>query len=151
MDWSYWLVLATMLILLGEAIHSRVSEGGRASWERDTRRKVRIEHALRHHVSIGAADRALVTERAQAIRTMSMVALVGWPMLAVVAAAPILDLSKIPDLLVVPVMVARLLLLARSGAGRTLGTPLAGRPAAPRRRGRRGLTCALSGCGGATP
>ena len=113
-DWSYWLVLATMLILLGEAIHSRVSEDGRASWERDIRRKVRIEHALRHHVSLGAADRALVTERAQAIRTMSKVALVGWPMLAVVVAAPILDLAKIPDLLVVPVIVACLLLLARS-------------------------------------
>ena len=113
-DWSYWLVLATMLILLGEAIQSRVSEEGRANWERDTRRKVRVKHALRHHVSIGAADRALVTERAQAIRTLSKVALVGWPLLAVLVAGTILDVSRLPAFTVVPVVVACLLLLARS-------------------------------------
>ncbi|MFP5370080.1 MAG: hypothetical protein ACLGI3_04945 [Actinomycetes bacterium] len=134
-DWSYWAVLVTMLILVGEAIHSRVSAAGRATWEHDTRRKVRVEHALRYHVSIGTADRPLVTERAQAIRTMSNLALVGWPLLAVVVAAPILDLAKIPDFLVVPVVVTCLLLLARSvrrgrWARRWLADPLPREPAA---------------------
>lgn len=112
--WGYWIALVAMLLLSGETIQSRVSADGRANWERDTRRKVRIEHALRHHVSIGAADRALVTERARSIRTLSNVALAGWPFLAVVGAAPILDLATVPDLLVVPVVVACLFLLARS-------------------------------------
>ncbi len=45
---------------------------------------MRVEHALRHHVSIGAADRELVTERAESIDTWAEAHFVGWPVLAAV-------------------------------------------------------------------
>jgi hypothetical protein len=79
---TYWFWAAVCLVYVAEVVHSYFSATGRASWERETRQSVRTSHALRHHVGIGVADRALVTERAKAMDTWSKVAFVGWPLLA---------------------------------------------------------------------
>jgi hypothetical protein len=65
-------------------------------WEDEARQEVRIEHALRHHVSIGAADRQLVTEQAATIRRWAVVSLVGWPLLLTVLVAPLLASADVP-------------------------------------------------------
>src|SRR5687768_12860170 len=109
----YWIWLLITIICVGEAILSRVSAAGRAQWDRETRRHVRISHALRHHVGIGAADRALVTERARTINTWSKVAFVGWPLLGVVLVAGILD-DRVSAALLVPVVLLCLLLVGRA-------------------------------------
>jgi hypothetical protein len=110
----YWLWLLITVIYVGEAVQSRVSAAGRAQWERETRRHVRISHALRHHVGIGAADRALVTERARTMNTWSKVAFVGWPLLAVALVAGLLDAGDPPASLIGLVIAVCLLLVARA-------------------------------------
>ena len=128
--WSYWLMVVVTFIIVGETVESRVGTEARASWERDTRQEVRVEHAWRHHVSIGAEDRGLVTERAGAVATVSMVAFVGWPLLAGVLVAAILQGHlELPAAFVVPVIAVCLLLVGRSArrrqrARRWLADPL---------------------------
>lgn len=114
LGWTYWLYVVVTLIIVGETVHSWVSAEGRASWERDARQQVRVEHAWRHHVGIGAEDRARVTERARAVNTVSKVAFVGWPLLAGVLVAGILQDPELPTWPAVPVIAAGLLLVARS-------------------------------------
>jgi hypothetical protein len=111
---SYWFWVSFTLIFVVETVYSFVSASGRVQWERETRRNVRVSHALRHHVGIGAADRALVTERAQSIDTWSKVAFVGWPLVAVVFVAGMLDDQGPTMPLVVPVVLACILLVARA-------------------------------------
>jgi hypothetical protein len=124
----YWVWLLIAVICVVEAVLSRVTAEGRAEWERDTRRDVRISHALRHHVGIGAADRSLVTERARTMNTWSQVAFVGWPLLAVVFVGRSLEVDAL-TFLIVPVIVLCLLLVARAAqrfrrARRWLADPL---------------------------
>lgn len=135
--WTYWLMVVVTLIMVGETVESRVSTQARASWEREARQQVRVEHAWRHHVSIGAEDRACVTERAGAVATVSMVAFVGWPLLAGVLGAALLQGHlDLPAAFVVPVVAACLLLVGRSvrrrrTARRWLADPLPRDPAGP--------------------
>ena len=134
--WSYWLGVVVTLIIVGETVESRVSTEARASWERDARQQVRVERAWRHHVGIGAEDRARVTERARAVDTVSKVAFVGWPLLAGVLVAGILQDPELPTWPAVPVIAACLLLVARSvrrrgRARRWLADPLPREPAGP--------------------
>jgi hypothetical protein len=81
--WWVWLGLA--LIVAGMTWWSRFS--GRAAWQEDALREIRIEYALRHHMRIGAADRVLVTERATRIDRWAWVSLIGWPLLVALFAA----------------------------------------------------------------
>lgn len=118
LDWSpdlgYLLPVAISLIFAAETVISFVSATDRARWERETREEVRIRHALRHHTGIGAANRALVTERARAKVTVSKVAFVGWPLLAVVLIGRSLEVADPPASLIGLVTAACLLLVARA-------------------------------------
>ena len=111
---SDWLTTACLLIVAVETVYSFVSAEGREKWERETRQTVRVRHALRHHSSIGAADRALVTDRARHTATWSTVAFVGWPLLAVALVGRGLEVADPPTSLMVLGIVACLLLVARA-------------------------------------
>lgn len=89
-----WLALA--LGMAGMAGWSQFTAGGRAWWEKEARKEVRIGHALRHHVSIGAAGRQLVTERADKIDTVSGAALMGWPLVTVLFVVPLVAMADHP-------------------------------------------------------
>lgn len=87
-------LLGWYLVLLGWGLafgvltwRSRSSVERREQWEEQTRREVRAEHALRSHVSIGAADRELVTRRADEIDSWALARFAGWPLAAVVVVA----------------------------------------------------------------
>ena len=110
---TYWIWAFLTLVYVVEAAYSWISPAGRARWEQETREQVRVSHALRHHVGIGTADRALVTERARTMNTWSKVAFVGWPLLGVVFVAGILD-DRVPASLAVPVVLLCLLLVGRA-------------------------------------
>jgi hypothetical protein len=111
---SDWLIASCLVIAAVETVHSFVGAAGREKWERETRERVRVWHALRHHVGIGATDRALVTDRARHMATWSKVAFVGWPLLAVFFVGGYLD-DQGPTLpLVVPVVIACMLMVARA-------------------------------------
>ena len=84
---GFWLAGPLLLVVLAWWPHSSAER--RERWERQTRREVRIEHALGHHVSIGAADRELVTEQAEKIDTWAEAHFLGWPVLAVVCLAAV--------------------------------------------------------------
>ena len=77
-------LLLVVVTLLG-GLHPLVTAARRARWVEETARQIRIEHALGEHVSIGAADRASVTERAEVVVSLSRLGLVGWPLLALLA------------------------------------------------------------------
>jgi hypothetical protein len=111
--WTYWTWVVITLIHVAEVVISFVSATDRARWERETRQTVRIRHALRHHTGIGVADRALVTERARAMVTVSKVAFVGWPLLGGLIIGTIIDVG-LPASLVVPVVLLCLLLVGRA-------------------------------------
>lgn len=126
---SDWLVAFCLLLVAVETAHSFVAAGAREKWERETRQSVRVRHALRHHSSIGTADRALVTDRARHMATWSMVAFVGWPLLATVLVGRGLEVADRPTSLIVLVIVACFLLVARAAqrfrhARRWLADPL---------------------------
>jgi hypothetical protein len=84
-----WRWLGLALVASGYAWWTQFTARGRERWERETRREVRIGHALRHHASIGAADRTLVTERAEKIDSLSGASLVGWPLLTALFVVPL--------------------------------------------------------------
>ncbi|UOY02745.1 hypothetical protein [Blastococcus sp. PRF04-17] len=84
---SDWIWLALALLVSGDASLSHATASGRVQWEEAARQEVRIEHALRTHVSIGAGDRELVTKRARAIRWWSTAAFVVCPLLCAAALA----------------------------------------------------------------
>jgi hypothetical protein len=116
---TYWVWVVLTLVLVGRFLWSRFTADGRYQWDVETRREIRIEHALREHVSIGHEGRGLVTERAELIRTWSWVAFVGLPVLGVAVLAGIEStdgLSLAQELAwgaVVIVVCAGLLLLRR--------------------------------------
>lgn len=110
---TYWVWVFITLIYVAETVISFVSATDRARWERETRQAVRIRHALRHHVGIGAADRALVTERARSMVIRSKVGFVGWPLLGAVFVAGVLD-DQVPASLAVPLVLLCLLLVGRA-------------------------------------
>ena len=85
--WSYSIFLLFALYAAAQKWWPHSTARGRAKWEQTTRLEIRVEHALREHVSIGAADRDLVTERAEAIRSLAFAHVVGWPLLAVFVVA----------------------------------------------------------------
>ena len=62
---------------------------------------------------IGAADRALVTERARTMARWAKGAFVGWPLLGAVLVAGLLD-DHLPSSLVAPVVLLCLLLVGRA-------------------------------------
>ena len=84
---SWWLLLALAVAFLGLTIWSNVTARHRSAWEEETRRELRIEHALREHVSIGARDRTAVTEQAEKTRAWSPATFVGWPLLGLIVIA----------------------------------------------------------------
>ena len=79
-----WLGLA--LVVAGMAGWSRFTARRHAAWQEEARQEIRVEHALRHHVSIGAADRELVNERAERIDRWAWASLVGWSLLVALSA-----------------------------------------------------------------
>ncbi len=82
------LVVAAMWTsLLLYQLYRMSTPSGRRQWAEKTKEEIRVEHALRHHVSIGEADRELVTERADEIDSWALAHFVGWPLLAVLAIA----------------------------------------------------------------
>ena len=76
-----WVWLGLALVVAGMAGWSQYAARGRAAWQEEARQEIRVEHALRHHLSIGATDRALVTERAERIDRRAWASLIGWPLL----------------------------------------------------------------------
>lgn len=84
-------VVALWTSLLLYQLHRTSTPSGRRQWAETTKEEIRVERALRHHVSIGAADREFVTERADAIDSWAPAHFVGWPLLAVLAIAAIVD------------------------------------------------------------
>lgn len=92
-SWN-WLTFA--IIAAGFASWSQFPARGRAAWEKEARREVRIGHALRHHASIGAAGRSLVTERAEKIDTLSGASLMGWPLLTALFVVPLVMVADDP-------------------------------------------------------
>jgi hypothetical protein len=81
-----WVWLGLALVVAGVAWWSQFTRRGRAAWLEEAGQEIRIEHALRHHVSIGAADRELVTARAEKIARWAWAALIGWPLLVALCA-----------------------------------------------------------------
>jgi hypothetical protein len=110
---TYWFWASFTLVFVAENTSSLVSATGRVRWERETRQAVRTRHALRHHTSIGAADRALVTARARTVHTWAKVAFVAWPLLGIVLVAGMLD-DQVPASLGVPLVLLCLLLVGRA-------------------------------------
>ena len=109
----HWVWAFLGLLYVVEMVISFVSETDRLRWEQETRQAVRITHALRHHTSIGFADRALVTDRAKAMALWARVGFVGWPLLGAFFIAGILD-DHLPASLTVPVVLLCLLLVGRA-------------------------------------
>jgi hypothetical protein len=111
---SFFAILAFALLYWWSVYAVTFTERGRAAWEQETRQTVRVRHALRHHVSIGAADRRLVTDRAERVAGWAPGGYVGWPLAAVfVLAATLGDPARIDGpavaIAVLAVLVAGLL------------------------------------------
>jgi hypothetical protein len=122
---TWWLYLAVMIAYCGETAWRTLSARGRAEWEETTRQEIRVEHALRHHVSIGEKDRAAVTKRADELNRNSRVAVIGYPLLALVSIAALVELDSPTVLMVVVTATAVVvcgLLLTRSLRRRRWGT-----------------------------
>jgi MFS family permease len=81
-----WLLLGVVLLLAGVPLWPLRNATARARWEERTREQLRIDHALRAHVSIGADERAAVTAAAEARRSLSGAAHLGYPVLALFVA-----------------------------------------------------------------
>ncbi len=86
--WAIVIAVAVALTVVQVAV-SRYTARGSDAWEREARRACLVRHALRHHVSVGAADREHVTVSARRRRF--------WIPVLVVAVA----LSLVPGLLAV--------------------------------------------------
>jgi hypothetical protein len=112
-----WFWLVAVLVYVAVMVRAHATSAGRSEWLEETRRDVRVDHALRHHVSIGAADRAAVSKRAEELDRNAGVAVVGYPLLALVAVATLaeLDFPTVPKVVATAAAVAVCgLLLTRS-------------------------------------
>jgi hypothetical protein len=95
-DWaSAGLWGSLTLLYTGLAARPFWSTSARVEWDDAVRERVLLRHALKHHTSVGLHYRAKVTERAERIRANFSAGLVGWPLLAVVCLAVILDADTI--------------------------------------------------------
>ncbi len=125
-------VAALWTALLLYQLYRMSTSSGRRQWAEKTVEEIRVEHALRHHVSIGEADRELVTERADEVDSWALAHFVGWPLAAVVGIAAIVSdptISGAEEIVVgllVLLFVAQLLLACRRvrEARRWLDDPL---------------------------
>lgn len=63
-----WVLLGVVLLLAGVPLWPLRTATAHARWEERTREQLRIDHALRAHVSIGAVERQAVTAAAEARR-----------------------------------------------------------------------------------
>jgi peptidoglycan/LPS O-acetylase OafA/YrhL len=79
-------LLAVVLVLVGVSLWPFRNAAERGRWEERTREQLRIDHALRAHVGIGTDDRAAVTAAAEARRSLSGAAHLGYPLLALFVA-----------------------------------------------------------------
>ena len=125
MRWTSFVWAAWALLLGANTWWLHVTDRGRALWERETLQELRVEHALRHHVSIGAANREAVTVRAQRLDAYSGLAVFGYPVLVVVVAAVAVEADPSPIELTAVVGLAVLvfgLLLLRSLRRGRMGT-----------------------------
>lgn len=123
--WTTWVWAAWALLLGWQTWRSHFTARGRAEWERATIEELRVEHALRHHVSIGAEERPLVTARAQRLDAYSGLAVFGYPVLVVVAAAFVVEADASPAQVTTAVCLAVVvfgLLLLRSLRRGRMGT-----------------------------
>jgi hypothetical protein len=92
-----WRWLGLTLVAAGVGSWFQFTTGGRAAWEKDARKEIRVGHALRDHVSIGAADRDLATERAEKIDTVAWGGLIGWPLLTALFVVPLVfSIDELP-------------------------------------------------------
>ena len=125
-------IAALWTSLLLYELYRMSTPDGRRQWAEKTVEEIRVRYALRCHVSIGAADRELVTGRANEIDSWALAHFVGWPMAAVVVGAatasdPTLSTAdQILAWLIVLFCVAQLLLACRRvrEARRWLDDPL---------------------------
>jgi hypothetical protein len=91
------LVLGVLWLgLLLYRLYQISTPAGRNEWQEEATEEIRVEHALRHHVSIGEADRELVTARAEKIDEWAPLALVGWPVLGGLALTSFVLLADVP-------------------------------------------------------
>jgi MFS family permease len=81
-----WILLGLVVVLAVGSLWPLRGAESRARWDERTRRLVRVETALRQHVSIGEEDRDAVTAAAQGRRSMAGAAWFGYPLLAVFVA-----------------------------------------------------------------
>jgi peptidoglycan/LPS O-acetylase OafA/YrhL len=110
--WYAWVLLAVVLVLVAGSVWPLRSSGARAAWSGRTHRQIRIETALRNHVSIGEADRDEVTAEAESRRSLAASALVGYPLLALFVAFLLLNSGSIPGIGVLLGTIAVVLLCA---------------------------------------
>lgn len=81
-----WVLLAVVLVLAAVSLWPLRTPEGRAAWDERTGRLVRIDAALRDHVSIGEDERDDVTAAAQHRRQLAGPAWFGYPLLVLFVA-----------------------------------------------------------------
>jgi hypothetical protein len=81
-----WILLGIVVVLCALYLWPLRTARTRADWTDRTRRLLRIDAALRAHVSLGAEERDEVTAQADARRSLATAAHLGYPLLAVVVA-----------------------------------------------------------------
>jgi hypothetical protein len=108
-----WVLLG--FLHAGRILRTLRRPGDRVAWEEDVRSSTRTEHALRHHASVGAEFRFVVDERAEEIRSMAGVGLVGWPLGCLIAMAVFLSAEDTgPRLVALVAALLAVIALARS-------------------------------------
>lgn len=81
-----WVLLAVVLVFAGASLWPLRTPQGRAAWDERAGRLVRIDAALRDHVSIGEDERDDVTAAAQHRRQLAGPAWIGYPLLVLFVA-----------------------------------------------------------------
>ena len=93
-----WVLLAVVLVLAGASLWPLRTPEGRAAWDERTGRLVRIDAALRDHVSLGEDDRDDVTAAAQHRRQLAGPAWFGYPLLVLFVAFLLFNSDAISSL-----------------------------------------------------
>ena len=81
-----WVLFAVVLVLAAAFLWPLRNAAGRAAWDERTRRLIRVDLALREHVSLGEDERDDVTAAAQHRRQLAGPAWFGYPLLALFVA-----------------------------------------------------------------
>ena len=93
-----WVLLAVVLVLATASLWPLRTSEGRVAWDERTGRLVRIDAALRDHVSLGEDDRDDVTAAAQHRRQLAGPAWFGYPLLVLFVAFLLFNSDAISSL-----------------------------------------------------